>query len=219
LRASGHEAYAVTLTGLAERAAEASADVDLDTHADDVIRLIEAHDLRDVVLVGHSYGGMVISMVVDRVADRIAWAVYVESGPLPDGVSQFDTTSPEEQATVRSRVGDGFLVDPPSWEPADDPGNLAGLDGTALARLRERSTPQPFGSLTQPVRRAHDPTAVPAALIACTFPLDQVRQMIAEGHPYFALLAGARLVSLPTGHWPMFSEPKRLAEVLGDLAG
>jgi hypothetical protein len=60
---------------------------------------------------------------------------------------------------------------------------------------------------------------VPAALVACTFPLDAVRAMIADGHPFFALLAGGRVEALPTGHWPMFSEPKRLTETLVTLAG
>jgi pimeloyl-ACP methyl ester carboxylesterase len=219
LRAAGHEAYPVALTGVGERAGEASAGVDLDAHAADVVRLIEERDVRDVVLVGHSYGGLVVSMVVDRVPDRVARAVYVDSGPLPDGMAQFDVNPPEQRRRVREQVGHGHLLPPPTWRPADDPVGLAGLDAGSLARLRERSTPHPFGSLTQPVRRANDPTAVPAALVACTIPLDRVRAMIADGHPLFALLADARLAALPTGHWPMFSEPKRLAELLADVAG
>jgi hypothetical protein len=63
--------------------------------------------------------------------------VYVDSGPLPDGMSQFDTNPPEEQDRLRTLIGDGHLLPPPAWEPADDPANLAGLDADALERWPE----------------------------------------------------------------------------------
>lgn len=222
LRAAGHEVHPVTLTGVAERAGEpGAAAADLDTHTEDLVRLLTTNDLRDVLLVGHSYGGFPVTAAADRLPDRIARVVYVDSGPVPDGVAQFDFNEPEEQVRLRALVGDGTLLPPPPWDPAQDPASLAslaGLDEPALARLRERSTPHPFGSATQPLRRPADPPAVPTTMVACLLPLDQVRAMIDAGNPFFAGLAGADLRALPTGHWPMFSEPKRLAELLAELA-
>lgn len=217
LRADGHEVYPLTLTGAAERSHLATPGVDLDTHTTDIVRLLEVEDLRDVVLVGHSGGGMPVSQAADRVPDRIARTVYVDSGPLPDGTSQFDANEPEEQERLRALIGPGHLLPPPAWDPEADPVNLAGLDAEALRLLRTRSTPQPLRTATDPVRRTGG-RPVPTALIACTFPVDVVRGMIEQGHPFFALLRGADLCGLPTGHWPMLSEPKRLAGLLHEIA-
>src|SRR5215211_3562304 len=81
---NGHDAYPVTLTGLGERVHLASAEVDLDTHITDVVNLIEFEDLRDVVLLGHSYAGIVVTGAADRVPERIAQLVYLDTGALPD---------------------------------------------------------------------------------------------------------------------------------------
>ena len=83
LEAEGHRVYAPTLTGLAERANLLSKDVNLSTHVEDVSRLIIAEDLDDVVLVGHSYGGMVISGVADRMAEKIKSFVVLD-GFVPE---------------------------------------------------------------------------------------------------------------------------------------
>jgi pimeloyl-ACP methyl ester carboxylesterase len=216
LAAAGHDVRPVTLTGLAERAAEASAGTDLDTHVADVVTLLEKEDLRDVVLVGHSYGGMVVSTAAGLVADRIRRVVYVESGPLPEGVSQFDTNPAEEQERIRAEVGDGYLVAVPPFEQDGSPA-LAGLDESALTRIRAEATPHPFASVTQPVHYTPDYARLAQTLITCMFPAAQAREMIATGHPFFALLRGADVEELPTGHWPMFSRPADLAEMLARM--
>ncbi|MFC6023248.1 alpha/beta fold hydrolase [Plantactinospora solaniradicis] len=213
LRAAGHDVHPLTLTGLAERAHLAGPDVDLETHTTDIVRLIEVEDLRDVVLVGHSGGGMPVEQAADRIPERLARVVYLDSGPLPDGVAQFDTNPPEEQERLRTLIGDGHLVPPPAWDPAEDPTNLAGLDDEILDLLRRRATGQPLRTATDPVRLSGCGT-VPTALIACTFPVELVRDMIEQGNPFFAGLTGADLYGLPTGHWPMFSEPKGLTDLL-----
>ncbi|MBB4961654.1 alpha/beta fold hydrolase [Micromonospora polyrhachis] len=213
LRAAGHDAHPLTLTGLADRSHLATPDVGLDTHTTDIVRLIETEDLRDVVLVAHSGGGMPAAQAADRIPERIARVVYVDSGPLPDGTAQFDTLPPEEQKRLRDLIGDGHLLPPPAWEPEEDPENYVGLDTETLALLRARSTPQPVRTATDPVR-VSGRQPVPTALIACTFPAEVARQMIAQGHSFFAGLAGAEVHGLPTGHWPMLGEPKRLAELL-----
>ncbi|MFY1693445.1 alpha/beta fold hydrolase [Plantactinospora sp. WMMB782] len=215
LRAAGHRAYPLTLTGVADRAHLAGPETCLETHTLDIVELIETEELHDVVLVGHSGGGMPVQQAADRIADRIARVVYVDSGPLPEGTAQMDTVEPDERESLLALVGDGHLLPPQAWQPADDP-NLAGLDDELLGLLRSRATAQPLRAATDPVRLPHG-GRVPAALIACTFPVEMVRQMIDEGHPFFAGLAGADLHGLPTGHWPMLSEPKRLTDLLDQI--
>ncbi|GIG58918.1 hypothetical protein Lfu02_32900 [Longispora fulva] len=220
LRAAGHDVHPVTLTGMADRAAEAGPDTDLDTHVADIVRVIEDNDLTDVVLVAHSYGGSPVTGVADRIPDRLARVVYVDSGPLPDGFAQADFGGPEGRAYLESLAGDGWRIPLPSWEDVATTmgASLAGMDDAALARFRAGATDQPLGTVTQPIRRtgADD---VACDLVACSFPLPVVREMIAAGHPFFAALGGPRwrLFELTTGHWPMFSRPKDLAELLVDL--
>lgn len=216
LRAAGHEPHPLTLTGVADLAHLATPEVDLETHTRDIIRYITERDLRDVVLVAHSGGGMPASQAADRIPERIRRVVYIDSGPLPDGMSQFDTNPPEEQERLRALIGDGHLVPPPVWDPAADPVNQAGLTPQMIATLRERATPHPLGAAVRPVRRERR-VPVPTALISCVIPLEQAREMMAARHPFFAELADGELRGLATGHWPMFTEPARLADLLADL--
>jgi len=90
LRAAGHVVYTPTLTGLGERAHLANPAIDLATHVADVVNLLEAEELDKVVLVGHSYGGMVVTGVADRAADRIGRLVYLDAANPKDGQSLVD---------------------------------------------------------------------------------------------------------------------------------
>jgi pimeloyl-ACP methyl ester carboxylesterase len=218
LRTAGHEVYPLTLTGLADRSHLAGPEIGLETHTTDIVRLIEVEDLRDVVLVAHSAGAWPATQAADRVPDRLARVVYVESGPPPDGVAAFDANPPEEQDRLRALIGDGHLLPPPTWRTEDNPAALAGLDAQTLKLLRARSTAQPLRAATDPVHRTGGGPAA-TALITCTFPLATVRELIEQGHPLFAGLAGSDLYELPTGHWPMLSEPARLAGLLDSIAG
>jgi pimeloyl-ACP methyl ester carboxylesterase len=208
LRAAGHDVYPLTLTGVADRGHLLGPDVDLDTHVEDIVRLVETEDLRDVVLVGHSYGGLPVSAAALRLRDRIRHVVYVDSGPVPEGMCQLDLGGEDDAALT------GDAVAPRPWDPQADPVLLAGLDEAALALLRTRSTPHPRASVAQPLGPRATSADLPTTLIACTFPMEQIAEMMAAGHPFFAGLAEARIVPLPTGHWPMLSEPKALAEEL-----
>ncbi len=94
LRASGHEVYAPTLTGLGERSHLLNSDVDLHRHIEDVVAVLHYEDLRDVILVGHSYGGMVITGVADRASDRIGRLVYLDAATPRNGQSLVDVAGP-----------------------------------------------------------------------------------------------------------------------------
>lgn len=222
LRSAGHQVHALTLSGLGERAGPGAEAVDLERHVADIVEAIERGGLRDAVLVGHSYGGIPVTGAADRVPERLARVVYVDSGPALDGVTYLDMLPPElREATERHAVeeGGGRLLPMPSWEELEqvNGASAAGIDEQARAAIRERATPQPFGTYTQPISLTNPArTALPHELISCTVPLDQVRAMIASGHPWFAELGGPQwsLVALPTSHWPMFSTPDGLAEAL-----
>lgn len=222
LRAAGHEVHPVTLTGLAERVSESSPEVDLDTHVEELVRLIEDNELTDVVLVAHSGANMPVTGAADRIPERLARVVYVDSGPLPDGMAGFDFNDPQAQQEIREQVetaGDGWRIPVPAFDPEADPENLAELSAQHLANMRERGTPQPFGTATQPLHRPAVLPRTPGSLVACTFNPDQVRALAESGNPIFALMTELEIHHVPTGHWPMFSRPEKLAAVLGEVAG
>lgn len=224
LAAAGHDVIPVTLPGLAERSGEDLAAIDLDTHIDAIVDLIRERDLHEVVLVGHSGGGIAAYGAADRIPERLAKIVFVDSGPLADGTAQFDTLDPDEQPLRRAEVaasGD-VSVPPPAWDPAENPAILAGLTDADLALLRERATPEPWGVAITPLRLVNPARYdVPSHIVSSTFPLPVVEEMIAAGHPFFAEFAAAKtrtVRAVPTGHWPMFSKPAELAAALADIA-
>ena len=113
LEATSADVHTPTLTGLGERAHLASRDISLDTHVSDVLGVLETEDLSEVVLVGHSYGGIVVTAVADRAADRVARLVYLDAVVPRDGQCLYDRAPPqlrahfEEQARV---AGEGWRV-------------------------------------------------------------------------------------------------------------
>lgn len=199
LRAAGHDVTALTL--------DLSPGTTLDIHIEQVTSAVA--DAEDVVLVGHSYGGLPVRGAADRLPERVARVIYVDSGPLPDGVSQADMGAP---ATVEAG-----LIPPPSFDPADDPVQFAGLDGMT-AWIRARAVPHPVASAESPLK-LHSPDQPPTDLLCTTFAAGDVHRMIEEGHPFFSGLdrRDYRVHELPTGHWAMFSRPDDLAAMLHDL--
>jgi pimeloyl-ACP methyl ester carboxylesterase len=223
LRDEGHDAYPATLTGLGERTHLASPEVDLETHITDVVNLMEFEDLHNVVLLGHSYAGLVVTGAADRVPERISELVYLDTAPLPDGGMLIEKFPPEARQRTERQVeelGDGWRFPMPPFEELANMASLEGVDDDHLRLLRSRAIAQPFGTYTQPLRLTNPAREeLPKLGILCSFSLDQMRQMIASDAPLFRELAGPewRFVELPTGHWPMFSKPEDLAELLLDL--
>jgi pimeloyl-ACP methyl ester carboxylesterase len=223
LRDDGHDVYPATLTGLGERAHLASPQVDLETHVTDVVNLIEFEDLRDAVLLGHSYGGLVVTGAADRIPERISELVYLDTAPLPDGGALIEKFPPELRKRTEKQVqepGEGWKFPIPPSDQLAEMASLEGLDEDHLRLLYSLATPQPFGTYTQPLRLENPAREqLPKLGILCSFSMDQVQEMIASGNPLFRELDGPewRFVELPTGHWPMFSRPEDLAELLLDL--
>lgn len=139
LRAAGHHVTTPTLTGLGERIHLATPAVDLDTHIADVVNHLIYEELDDVILVGHSYGGMVIAGVADRVPERVARLIYFDAIVPRDGESAVDTLSAQVREGTARRVreqGDGWLI-----PLATGPNDVATLNA-----------PHPYKTWTQPVR-------------------------------------------------------------------
>jgi pimeloyl-ACP methyl ester carboxylesterase len=141
LRGHGHRAYAITLTGLGERRHLLRADVNVDTHVEDVVQLLEKENLSEVILLGHSYAGMVVSGVLDRSPDRIAAAIYSDAYVPDDGQSCFVLANDVfRKLFLDGAAKDGFSVlPPPGLDPRATPHPLAAF----LQSLGLKNSPPP----------------------------------------------------------------------------
>jgi pimeloyl-ACP methyl ester carboxylesterase len=229
LRGLGHDVYAVTLTGLGEREHLATTDVDLDTHIADVLGVLDYEDLRDAVLVGHSYAGVVVTGAADRRPERLDAVVYLDCSPLPNGMAIADVQPPEQRELQRSTVerdGDGWRWPVPDRETLARGlfGSTAGLQDLDFAAIERRGSPQPYATFTTPLRLAHErPPGVRRAAIFCTdgdFTVATILTLREQGDPRAALFADPDwdLRELATGHWAMFSAPEQVADMLHELA-
>ncbi|MBH1933187.1 alpha/beta hydrolase [Streptomyces sp. AV19] len=193
LRREGHEAYPLSLTGVGARKHLLTASVNLDTHIQDVVGLLEDEDLTDVVLVGHSYGGMVITGAADRAPERVAGLVYVDAVVPGDGDSCWSLVTDRERGWYLTDVPDGGHASPPL--PFFDP----------------RTTPHPLPSLTQPLRLHNPPVASRDYVYATGWP---------GGSPFAALRerlggeAGWRVHDVDSGHDVMSGAPEELLKVV-----
>jgi pimeloyl-ACP methyl ester carboxylesterase len=214
LRAAGHEVHAVTLTGDGERAHLRHPDITLQTHISDVLGLIDAEELQDVVLVGHSYGGMVITGVADALLARpgglLRHLVYVDAMVPVPGEGWGDGHPPEiAQARITAAQANDNALPPP------DPDGF-GLDGTDRTWLQRRQVPHPFGMYRVPLRFDGPRWAMaPRTFIDCTQPayptIDAMRRRVREQ-------PGWRIHTIATGHCPMVSEPRTLVRLLLEAA-
>jgi pimeloyl-ACP methyl ester carboxylesterase len=222
LRAKGHDVYPITLTGLGERVHLARPEVDLETHITDVVNTMEWNDLNDVILAGHSYAGIVVTGVADRIPNRIGQLVYVDSAPLADGMAMTDLYPPDALGALQQTVaqaGDGWRWPFPGFEKLAEDASLAGLGEPERALIAARAVAQPWATYTQPLRLQHmeagDAVPYRRVMIAC----DDMRGLVASGVPQIAAMAAPpwHYLELETGHWPMFSAPAELADMLDGL--
>lgn len=119
LTASGHKVYRPTLTGQGERVHLADLDIGLDTHIQDVVNTVLFEELNDIVLVGHSYGGMVVTGVADRIPERISRLIYLDAFVPEDGESVMTINENKESRWLSRSTEDGFVI--PTWVSADQP--------------------------------------------------------------------------------------------------
>jgi pimeloyl-ACP methyl ester carboxylesterase len=214
LRAAGHDVHTPTLTGLGERAHLMRADVDLDFHIADVVAVLHFEDLRDVILVGHSYGGMVITGVADRAADRVGKLVYLDAATPSNGQSLVDVAG----AVINSVRPYGEVVDGIELVllPGPDAGRLYGVDDEAdLAWMAERLTGHPWQCFEQELVLDNEDAlrAIPDFHVVCTATIPTRERALMQ-----RARAEGRLWSIDTGHDLMITEPKAVADALLEIA-
>ena len=202
---AGHRVIPVTLSGLGERAHQLSQEITLDTHVEDVVTAMRAEECSRAVLVGHSYGGLVITGAADRLAEEVGRLVYVDAiVPLP-GDAWSTRNPPGVQAARREAIARHGSLPPPS--PA-----VFGLTGADADWVERRQTPQPAGVYDVPlVFDARRWAALPRTFVDC------VQPALATIEPSRSLVRsqpGWEVVELDTGHDPMVSAPADLAAVL-----
>ena len=216
LRAAGHEVYAPSLTGLGERAHLLTAETTLSTHIEDIARLIEAEDLRDVILAGHSYGGMVITGAADRAKGRVAHLVFLDAAIPADGEALEDS-SPAVREGIRSEARTVDGIELVLWPDMPVARAIYGVtDEADWAWMRERLRPHPWKCFEEKLVLS-DPKAVaaiPRTIINCpsTLEMRARNENIARYH------AAERVWEVETGHDLMITEPAKTAELLLRLA-
>jgi pimeloyl-ACP methyl ester carboxylesterase len=205
LRADGHDVTALTLPGLEPADADRSR-ITLSDHVDAIAAAVQAAG-RPVVLVVHSASGFSGYAVSDRMPEQIAAMVYVDTAP---GIGALDA----------EQEGDKPLV----WSEIEEGENLDGLSDEQKETFRQRAVPVPGGVLRESIQLKNDARRdIPSTLIATGFTSEDYRKYAAE-EPVMSFLAGIRelrnatWIDLPTSHWPMWSKPKELAEIIGDVA-
>jgi pimeloyl-ACP methyl ester carboxylesterase len=214
LQAAGHTVYAPTLTGLGERSHLLRPGIDLDLHIRDVVAVLDFEDLRDVILVGHSYGGMVITGVGDRAAARIGRLVYLDAANPVNGQSLLDVAGPMIEATRPSgEVVDGVEL---VLLPFPDAGRFYGVeDDDDVAWMADRLTGHPWACFEQPLVLTDEDAlwAIPRYHIVCSATVPtRDRAMVEEAR------AAGRFWEIDTGHDLMITEPEFVADALLQVA-
>ena len=213
LRAAGHRVLTPTQTGLGERKHLLSRDITLDTFTQDIVNAIEAEELSQIVLVGHSFGGLAISGVADRMPERIRHIVYLDAIVIEGGRSPFDSLPPDLVAARRKAAdetsgGLSLPTPPASSFGVSDPG-----DAEWVAR---RLTPHPLGTYTSPLS-IKEPVGnnLPRTYIACTSPayapLEASRRWV-RSQPNW------RWMEIASGHDAMVIAPDELTRMLVGVA-
>lgn len=218
LRENGHNVFPVTLTGLGERAHLAKREINLDTHAADVVNLIEFNELDEVYLAGHSYGGVLITQIADSIPEKIAELIYVDSAPLPDDTALIDFYNAEQREIFEkiAAENDGFIPLPEKNSPLLTE-TLKDVSDEDWKRFQTLATAQPFGVAYQKLNLKNEKRKnLKKLAILCTFPLEQVKKLIESGAPLFQELndPNFEFKELPTGHYPVFSRVEELADLL-----
>jgi pimeloyl-ACP methyl ester carboxylesterase len=211
LREAGHEVYVPTLTGLAERASLRNDNLDLNTHIQEVVDLIESENLHNVILVGHSLGGFMAPVVADKTPERIAHIVNLD-GPMPVSGTALKDLIGDTWHFFKQRAtecGDEWWCPPiTEW--------TFGISGTELESVQSKLTPHPLRTLTTIVTLENPRLkSIPVTFILCSEGLSDTE--VATEEKNFTDL-GMNFRSLPTGHDAMITMPDNLTEILLELS-
>ena len=198
LTADGNKVFRPTLSGQGEHVNISSTNIDLDTHIQDIVNVILWENLHDVVLVGHSYGGMVITGVADRVPARIKHIVYVDA-ILPENGESVDAAIPARSG-INRQITNGFIL--PTWVKGNPP--------------PPHDVPMPAGTFTEPITLTNQPAAqkIPATYILT---VDKGRKPEQDTFYPFYLRAQARgwpAWTMEGDHNVQRSHPKELVELI-----
>ncbi|MCJ8007325.1 alpha/beta fold hydrolase [Lederbergia wuyishanensis] len=204
LRSEGHNVTALTLPGLESADADRS-NVKLSDHVDAICDAVRAAG-EPVVLAVHSGAAVPGYEVSDRMPEQIAAMVYVDTFPLKGAInSNFD----------------GIEMSLPPWEELDET-DIRGMSDEHRNLLKERAIPEPGDPVRQAPELVNDNRLdVPSIVICTSHTSDEMKAFVKGGHEWFSGLAELRdvtYIDLPTHHWPMWSRPKELASVIGDVA-
>ncbi|WP_137723038.1 alpha/beta fold hydrolase [Prescottella subtropica] len=213
LTADGRRAISMTLPGLDERDPERASRT-LDDQAAAIAQTMtqaEASEARPIVIVAHSGANAPVSLVLDRHPELVRRMVWVDSGPVASG-SVFAPDTPEDLVELPL----------PPFDVLGEQASLEGLSTEILERFRARAVPEPGPVLRRQVELTNDARlAVPTTLVCCSIPSAQLMELADAGHPMFAEVSNldhVDLIDLPTGHWPMWSRPGDLAQILAAAA-
>jgi pimeloyl-ACP methyl ester carboxylesterase len=214
LEQQGVRVFAPTLRGLAERQGENGPDVTLKTHVEEVVKLLDEQDLTDVVLVGHSYAGFVVTGVCDRRPERVAHVVYLDAFVPESGQRFYDFIKPANLvAAMRAATqgpGRGYQAFAPNAA-------MWGLSGPLLEMVNRRMTPHPAMTLEEPlVLTRNGPYAVPRrTYVDCTQP---AMPPFVETKARLAGDARWNYITVPAGHEVMLTHPQWVVDILARLA-
>lgn len=216
LQANGHVVYAPSLPGMGEHTHQLHPGIDLDSHIDDVVNLLFSEDLHDAILVGHSYGGMVITGVAGRIPDKIAHLVFLDAAIPVDGEALEDSSpAVREGIKPEARVVDGIeLV---LWPDMPVARAIYGVtDEADWAWMLQRLRPHPWKCFEEKLVLADPEGAarIPRTIINCPSTLE-MRGRNENLDRYFK---GENVWEIETGHDLMITEPEKSAEMLLRLA-
>ena len=209
MAAAGHRLVTPTYTGLGERAHLANPSIDMETHIEDILNVIRYEDLRDIVLVGHSYGGMVATGVADRARDRITQLIYIDAFVPAEGQSLFDLNpSGRQHLQELVKSGDGWRV-PPNPTPSD-------TSPADLEWLTERRVNMPIKCFEMKLKLRGGALTLPRSYIYAT------RITPADTFGRFAGMAkadpGWRYHEIDASHSPNVTAPEVLMSLLQKIA-